>query len=77
MTQAGLANHQGPCSFHQWGKLQTVLLPDYQIKIFSKERFKDLIFRGSMVNHFNHFKAKVSKERKKKEEVFKLLKCKQ
>uniref|UniRef100_A0A915HKD1 Uncharacterized protein n=1 Tax=Romanomermis culicivorax TaxID=13658 RepID=A0A915HKD1_ROMCU len=45
MAKAALANHQRSCGFHQWEKLQAVLLPDYQIKIFSKERFKDLIFR--------------------------------
>uniref|UniRef100_A0A915JU04 Uncharacterized protein n=1 Tax=Romanomermis culicivorax TaxID=13658 RepID=A0A915JU04_ROMCU len=46
MTQAGLANHQVSCGFHQWEKQQAVLLPYYQIKIFSKEGYKDLIFSG-------------------------------
>uniref|UniRef100_A0A915K1U8 Uncharacterized protein n=1 Tax=Romanomermis culicivorax TaxID=13658 RepID=A0A915K1U8_ROMCU len=48
MTLTGLTNYQGSCGFHQWEKLQTVLLPNYQIKIFSKEQFKDLIFRGHL-----------------------------
>uniref|UniRef100_A0A915KAR5 DNA-directed DNA polymerase n=1 Tax=Romanomermis culicivorax TaxID=13658 RepID=A0A915KAR5_ROMCU len=48
MTQAFLDNHQGSCRFITRKKLQAVLLPDYQIKIFSKEWFKDLIFRGHL-----------------------------
>uniref|UniRef100_A0A915KIS9 Uncharacterized protein n=1 Tax=Romanomermis culicivorax TaxID=13658 RepID=A0A915KIS9_ROMCU len=50
MTLAGLANPQGSCRFHRWEKLQAVLLPNYQIKIFSKEWFKDLIFRDIYVS---------------------------
>uniref|UniRef100_A0A915K1C8 Uncharacterized protein n=1 Tax=Romanomermis culicivorax TaxID=13658 RepID=A0A915K1C8_ROMCU len=48
MVQAGLVNHQRSCGFHQWEKLQAVLLPHYEIKIFSKEGFKDLTFKGHL-----------------------------
>uniref|UniRef100_A0A915KHF6 Uncharacterized protein n=1 Tax=Romanomermis culicivorax TaxID=13658 RepID=A0A915KHF6_ROMCU len=48
MAIAGLANHQRPCGFYQWEKLQAVLLPNYQIKIFSKEQLEDLIFKGHL-----------------------------
>uniref|UniRef100_A0A915KGB3 Uncharacterized protein n=1 Tax=Romanomermis culicivorax TaxID=13658 RepID=A0A915KGB3_ROMCU len=65
MTEAGLTNYKGSCSFHQWEQLRTVLLPDYQIKIFSKELFKDLIFRGHLC-----FMQPVGSEQIEEEDVF-------
>uniref|UniRef100_A0A915IY14 Uncharacterized protein n=1 Tax=Romanomermis culicivorax TaxID=13658 RepID=A0A915IY14_ROMCU len=66
MTQAGLASHEGSCSFYQWEKLQTVLLPNYQIKISSSEQFKDLIFRG----HLCFMQPVGSEEIEEEEDVF-------
>uniref|UniRef100_A0A915KBF4 DNA-directed DNA polymerase n=1 Tax=Romanomermis culicivorax TaxID=13658 RepID=A0A915KBF4_ROMCU len=65
MIQAGLANYQGSCGFYHWEKLQTVLLPNYQIKIFSKEQFKDLIFRRHLC-----FMQSVGNEEVEEEDVF-------
>uniref|UniRef100_A0A915IAW3 Uncharacterized protein n=1 Tax=Romanomermis culicivorax TaxID=13658 RepID=A0A915IAW3_ROMCU len=45
MTEAGLANHQGPCGFKEWPKFQAIM-SGYQIKVFSKERYKDLLYKG-------------------------------
>uniref|UniRef100_A0A915INS4 Uncharacterized protein n=1 Tax=Romanomermis culicivorax TaxID=13658 RepID=A0A915INS4_ROMCU len=47
MEQAGLADHHGPCGYDQWPKSQAIL-PTYQIKIFSKEWFKDLLYKDHM-----------------------------
>uniref|UniRef100_A0A915IP31 Uncharacterized protein n=1 Tax=Romanomermis culicivorax TaxID=13658 RepID=A0A915IP31_ROMCU len=44
MKDAGLEVHRGPCSFNIWVKFQAIL-PNYQIKVFSKEWLKDLPYK--------------------------------
>ena len=46
MQQAGLRNHQGSCGLAELEKLQGVLAPAYQIKIFSKDHCNTIIFKG-------------------------------
>lgn len=47
MAKAGLEKFQGGCGVPEIAKIQNVLEPEgYQIKVFSKDQFNDLIYKG-------------------------------
>jgi len=46
MTQSGLDGWKDLCGLDQVAKIQAFLEPHYQIKIFSKDAFNDLIYKG-------------------------------
>jgi len=46
MTQSGLGDWKDLCGLDQVAKIQAFLEPNYQIKIFSKDAFNDLIYKG-------------------------------
>ena len=48
MHQAGLEDHIGECGETEIGKLQAVLEPEYQIKIFSAQHGNQLSFQGKI-----------------------------
>jgi hypothetical protein len=55
MTQAGLANHKGPCGRDEWTALQSALgYGRYQLKIFDKDTFSSLIYQGSPATKILH-----------------------
>ena len=57
MNDAGLANHQGHCGIPEIKKLQNVL-PNYQIKIWSKDKYYAIWYEGPMkplVLHLFHY----------------------
>lgn len=45
MEQAGLDAHTGSCGMVEFDKVQA-LLPDYQIKIFDSDNFKEILYKG-------------------------------
>jgi len=49
MTQSGLGDWKDLCGLDQVAKIQTFLEPHYQIKIFSKDAFNDLIYKGMFI----------------------------
>jgi len=48
MVQAGLGSFTGMCGMNEIVKIQTFLEPEYQIKIFSKDAFNDIIYQGTV-----------------------------
>ncbi len=48
MEEAGLGNHQGDCGENEIRKLQAVLQPEYQIKIFSSQCCNFLTYQGNI-----------------------------
>lgn len=47
MERAGLAGHRGGCGMHEFDRIQNVLLPNYQLKIFHAGDLKEILFCGN------------------------------
>jgi len=46
MADAGLTGHVGMCGLSEVEKIQQSLLPEYQIKVYSKDHMDALIYKG-------------------------------
>jgi len=46
MEQSGLGDWKEACGLDQVAKIQAFLEPNYQIKIFSKDSFNSIIYKG-------------------------------
>ena len=63
MSMAGLDDHLGVCGLQEIKAIQQAIQPRYQIKVYSKETFNNLVFQGDVVSdnvlhlyhHDNHF----------------------
>jgi len=62
MSDAGLPEHTGACEITELQKLQEVLTPQYQIKVWCQEKFDSITFMGQKAGkvlhlylHANHY----------------------
>uniref|UniRef100_A0A915JZ58 OTU domain-containing protein n=1 Tax=Romanomermis culicivorax TaxID=13658 RepID=A0A915JZ58_ROMCU len=63
MVRAGLQNHKGPCGIQELNMIQDII-PEYRIKVFSKDAYCAMIFEGKntdaekvihLYHHDDHF----------------------
>uniref|UniRef100_A0A915I0Z3 Uncharacterized protein n=1 Tax=Romanomermis culicivorax TaxID=13658 RepID=A0A915I0Z3_ROMCU len=54
MADAGLGDFKGQCGIEEAKKIQKFLVPNYQMKIFSKDHFNALIYQVDEAAHILH-----------------------